>query len=362
MPSVNEALQDRVIDREVDLRRFQRGVVLRMIAILNRSDARLTALLTEALMRLDRESFTVERLEALLSSVRAINAEAYAQVFEALGPDLQALAEVEADYQAGLFKRTLPAAVQLRFPVASVAVEQVYAAAVSRPFQGRLLSGWAANVEASRMTLIRNAVRVGFVEGKTTAEVIQVIRGTKALNYADGLLDRSRRELATVVQTALSHTAQTARSAFYDANAGVIKALKWTATLDSLTSPMCRLRDGKLYDPETHKPVGHKVPWLGGPGRLHFNCRSVSTPVTKSWRELGIDADEMPAGTRASMDGQVPADLTYAQWLAKQSAARQDEILGPVRAKLYRAGTPRERFYDDKGVGLTLPQLLDRSA
>jgi hypothetical protein len=70
----------------------------------------------------------------------------------------------------------------------------------------------------------------------------------------------------------------------------------------------------------------------------------------------------MPPGTRASMDGQVPADLTYADWLKKQSAARQDEILGPTRGKLFRSGMPMERFYNDQGVWLTLPQLLERSA
>jgi hypothetical protein len=331
-----------------------------MVTILNRTDARLAAQLAEAMMRLDRESFTVERLDALLQSVRALNADAYRAVFEELRPELEALVEAEAQYQVGLFKRTLPAAVQLQFPVAGVSVDQVFAAVVSRPFQGRLLSGWAENVEASRMTLIRNAIRQGFVEGQTTAEIIGKIRGSRALNYADGLLDRSRRELATVVQTALSHTAQTARGAFYDANADVIKALKWTSTLDSLTSPMCRVRDGLLYDPASHKPLGHKIPWLGGPGRLHFNCRSVSTPITKSFRELGLAIDDLPPGTRASMDGQVPADMTYAQWLKKQSAERQDEILGPVRAKRFRAGEPMDKFYDDKGRWLTLAQLAAR--
>ena len=123
---------------------------------------------------------------------------------------------------------------------------------------------------------------------------------------------------------------------------------------------MCRVRDGLLYDTK-HKPLGHKIPWLDGPGRLHFNCRSVSVPVLKSWRELGIDADELPAGTRASMDGQVPADLTYAQWFAKQSAKRQDEIVGPTRGRLYRAGRVTfDRFSDDKGRWLTLEQLQDR--
>jgi hypothetical protein len=84
--------------------------------------------------------------------------------------------------------------------------------------------------------------------------------------------------------------------------------------------------------------------------------------VLKSWKELGIPADEMSPGTRASMDGQVPADTTYAEWFAKQSAERQDEILGPVRAKLYREGRVSfDRFYDDKGRFLTLDQLAAKT-
>jgi hypothetical protein len=31
-------------------------------------------------------------------------------------------------------------------------------------------------------------------------------------------------------------------------------------------------------------------------------------PVPKSWRELGIDADEIPSSTMASQIGQIPAD------------------------------------------------------
>lgn len=360
MPAVNEALQDKAIDRAIDLRRYSNGVVRRMVAILNRSDDRLSAQLAEALLRMDRDSFTAERLEALLVSVRQTNAAAYALLFEALRPEMEGLAEVEAEYQAANLRKTLPAPVQVRFPVAGVAWEQVYAAAVSRPFQGRLLSGWAANVEASRLTLIRNAVRQGYVEGRTTAEIIKTIRGTKALGYADGLLDRSRREIATVVQTALSHTAQTARQVFTDANADIVKGVKWVATLDSRTSEGCRLRDGLLYEPKTHKPIGHKIPWLGGPGRLHFNCRSVDVIVTKSWKDLGMDIDEMAPGTRASMDGQVPADLTYAQWLKRQSAARQDEVLGAARGEMFRKGAPMERFYDDKGRYLSLAQLREK--
>lgn len=361
--TTNEVLQDDAISRAHDLHRFNVGVVQRMIAVLNRADASLMAKLTEALLQMERDSFTVARLEAMLTSVRALNAQAYAAVLQAMQPEMQGLARAEAAAQTAAYAGAVPAVVQVHFPVAGVTAEQVYAAAMSRPFQGRLLSEWAASLEQSRLTMLRNAVRAGFVEGQTTSEIIQKIRGTRALRYADGLLNKPRHELAVVVQTALSHTAQTARQAMVDANADLVKATRWVSTLDTRTSPQCRIRDGLEYTADTHKPIGHSVPWGDGPGRLHFNCRSVSVPVLKSWRELGIPVDDMTPGTRASMDGQVPADLTYAQWFAKQSAARQEEILGPARYKLLQSGkVTASEFYNDKGRWLSLAELEARSA
>jgi hypothetical protein len=362
--SANAQLLDAAVDHAIDLTRYSTGVVYRIMAELNRADARLVAALAEALLRLDAQSFTVERLEALLSSVRALNAEAYAAVRALLEAELKGLAEVEAAAQAAQLRSAIPPVVQLRFPIAAVSADQVYAAALSQPFQGRLLRDWAASLADGRLRQVREAVRQGYVDGQTSADIIRRVRGTRALRYADGLLERPRRELATIVQTALSHTAQIARQASYDANADLLKGVKWTATLDSRTTKhICAPRDGKMYTADrSHKPIGHKLPWLGGPGRLHFNCRSVSVPITKSWRELGIDADDMTPGQRASMDGAVPADMTYAQWFAKQSAARQDEIVGPTRGQLFRAGKLTfDRFTDDRGRWLTLEQLRKRA-
>lgn len=363
MATVNERLRDAAISRAIDLRLYSNGVVRRMMALLHRVDAELAVELTRVLERLPADSFTVERLERLLVSVREINRQLYVQVHGELQSAMRGLAEVEAPYQFELFSRVVPEPVQVRFPIVGLAVEQVYVAALSRPFQGRLLADWAANLEAGTLEVVRNTVRLGYIEGQTTQQIVRRLIGTRANRYADGTLQRSRREVTAVVHTALAHLSQTVRNEMYAANADLVHNIQWISTLDSRVTEICRIRADKLYTAVGHKPVGHRIPWLGGPGAAHFNCRSTSIPIIRSWRELGFASDELPVGTRASMDGQVPANVTFAEWLRAQSAERQDRVLGVTRGRLMRQGKLRlADFYTDTGRWLTLDELRAVSA
>lgn len=363
MASVNDRLRDSELSHQIGLQRYGNGVVRRIIAILNRADADLFTQLTVALERLPAASFTVDRLEQLLGSVRFLNAQAYQMVGRELTDEMRRLTEYEAGFQFELFRTAVPAQVVASVSIAQVSVDQVYTAALGRPYQGRLLREWSASIEADRMTRIRDATRQGYVQNQTIGQIVQRIRGTKAKGYGDGIIEIDRRNAESVVRTAVAHFAGTTRDAFYERNDDLVKAVVWTATLDTRTSETCRARDSKQYTNDTHKPIGHSVPWLSGPGRSHWGCRSTSTPVLRSFRELGIPIDEMDPGTRATMDGQTPAETTYSQWLAKQSAARQDDVLGPTRGKLLRqGGLTVDRFTTDKGRYLSLDELRAQDA
>lgn len=363
MPTVNERLRDEAVAHAIGLNRYSTGVVRRIIAILNRTDADLVARIAEALTRVEPSVLTIERLESLLASVRDLNVQAYRAAYGAIPEDMASLADYETDWQFRSLQAAFPADARALIVFNRVSGPSAYAAALARPFQGGLLKEWATSGEQGRMKAVRDAIRLGYLEGRTTDEIIRTIRGTRAKQFKDGLLDRSRRSVETMVRTALSHTAAVARDEVYRGNGDIIKAEGWVSTLDGKTSPFCRVRDGLRYTVGTHKPIGHSVPWLQGPGRLHFQCRSTSAPVTRSFRELGIDIDEISPGSRASMDGQVPADLTYSQWLAKQSAARQDDILGPARGRLLRqGGVSPDQLYSPRGDFLTLEQLRARDS
>jgi hypothetical protein len=359
MTTANEQLQDEAITHALYLQGYTKYTAGKIIKLLTRTNNDLVAQLNVALERLPQSEFNVARIDALLSSVNGLIRSAYADVSNELDMQLKGLATYETGYQAQLFTNILPEQVSF----IAITGEQAYAAAMARPFQGRLLREWMTGLDTDLAVKVRDAVRFGFVEGQTTAEIVRKIRGTKALNYADGLLDINARNAETIVRTAISHTASYARDLTYAANDDIIKGIKWLSTLDSRTTPICQVRDGLVYTNETHKPVGHSYPWLGGPGRAHMNCRSSSTVVLKSWEELGLGKDIASESTRASFSGQVPESLTYSQFLKKQSVEFQNEVLGVTKAKLFRdGGLEIDRFSSKQGREYTLDELRIRDA
>jgi len=360
--TINNHLRDEAISHSLFVSRYSTGVAKRMVKILNQSDAELSIRLMVALDDLSPNSFTVRRLEGLLDSVRQINQTAIQATFTSLGEELQSFADHEAGYHLSLFDTILPAPVKHRFPLAAITADQVYAAAMAQPFQGRLLSEWASNLESDRMTRIINTVRTGYLTGQSTEKIAKDVRGTATNNFQDGAIQVSRANATSITKTAINHLAATARTQFAEHNSDIVDCKQWLSTLDNKTTPTCIIRDRLKYSLE-NKPIGHKVPYLQGPGRIHFCCRSTETLVTKSWRELGIDADEMDAGTRASMDGQVPANTTYSDWLSQQSLYRQVQVLGDTRARLLQNGGMKvPDFFTDKGEWITLDKLKEIDA
>lgn len=357
MATINDRLRDEAIAHTLWISRYSTGVANRMVRLLNDSDAELTARLLVAMDSLPTSQFTVSRLESLLGSVRNLNQQAIAGMQTSLADELLQLAGHEAGYQLSLFDVLLPQQVKERYPLQSITPQQLYAATMAQPFQGRLLSEWAENLDADRMTRITNTVRRGYLLGDTTEVIARQVRGHANRGFQDGALQVSRANAASITKTAVNHLAATARTSFADANGDILRGKQWLSALDNKTTHTCIIRDRLRYTLD-NKPIDHKIPYLQGPGRIHFCCRSTETLITKSWRELGIDIDEMDNGTRASMDGQVPEDTTYLDWLARQSPQRQDEVLGPERGRMYRAGELElGEMFTDKGEWISLAQL-----
>lgn len=348
MPTANESLLDAAISHQIGIMRFSTATVRKAIALLNRVDSRLVAEINRIDPSEGPGSWSQMRLEKLLDAVRVILKEAYNGITGTIDDDVRALGAYEAVYQGDLFKKVIPVAVDIVTP----APAQIYAAIHARPFQGMILKEWYSGLEEGTQRRLRDAIRMGYVEGRTTDQIVRDLLGTRSQNYADGVLEGSRRGVEMVARTALNHTANVARNQVYRENSSVIKGVRWVATLDSRTSAVCRGRDGTVYPVDSGpRPPGHP------------NCRSSTAPVLKSWKEMGISLKEAPEGTRASMDGQVPASETYDSWLRKQSKDFQEDILGVTKGKLFRdGGLTLDRFVDAKGKEYSLLDLKRRDA
>lgn len=167
----------------------------------------------------------------------------------------------------------------------------------------------------------------------------------------------------TTLKTIMSHVSSAARQVTYADNRDVIYGYQWVSTLDKRTSVTCMDNDGRIYCYEeedyTKYHVYRRLDGAQYPP-AHYRCRSTTVPLTRRWDDLGVDGmQDAPQGTRASMNGQVPAGHTYSKWFNGQTAGIQKDILGPARYKLFAAGTPPNlpQYWSPDGRWLTMAEL-----
>lgn len=343
--SANANLRSDAVRHQVGLLRFSGAVRNKVIAHLNRVE---DDLLTQIRMRAEAGSFTEWRLNKILQDVRDILDEARPETLGILRDELTELARYETDFG----ERGLLSAIGVEFDITKPTAEQLRSAVLSRPFQGRLLREWVADLDAAQRRGIRDAIRIGFTEGETIDQMVRRIRGTRALQYRDGVTEMTRRQASALVRTAVNHTSSRARDMLYRENGDIIKGVQWVSTLDARTTEICQARDGQVYPLDS----GPRPP-------AHVNCRSTVTPVLRDASEIfGRDVGDLPEGTRASLDGQVAASTTYGEWLRGQPAAVQDEVLGQTKGRLFRDGGLDVRNFVDERTGhvYTLDQLRAR--
>lgn len=355
----NEVIADLFTRHAIDLLRLEAGERRTIRRLLQRLEADLVA----AVARVDptgvaRETYRQRRLQQILEQVRDTIRASYRQANTVLRGELMELADIEAEFVA----RAINQGVQFEIATASFTREQVRGLVDGVLVQGAPVSDWWGRQAGDTLQRFTDEMRLGISQGQTSAQLMRRIRGgTENGEPISGFMEISRRNADSLVRSATRAAAERSRDAVYEANEDILAAVVWDSTLDGRTTVQCAARDQLRYTVTDKRPIGHDIPWGPGPGNLHWGCRSSSRPETKSWRELGIDLDDLPPGTRASMDGQVAADTTFEAWLSRRSKVEQDAALGAGRADLWRSGAITFRqLLDANGRELTLEELRAR--
>ncbi|TGE04636.1 minor capsid protein [Hymenobacter fodinae] len=339
MTTINERILEAQIKHSVFLERYKGGVLRKIIGLLNDSEADLIELIAGRLAGIEQRGFdlgpaSTKRLQKLLDEIVAKRGEVYSVLESRMTDELTEFSQYEADFQV-----RLAANAGVTHTLALPSNAQLKAIVTSQPFQGRLLRDFAQSLGQDEVKRIHSAIRLGITQNETTDQIVRRIRGTRARQYQDGILEISRRDAEAVTRTAVAHVQNRARMEVYQANADIVDQVQYVATLDSRTTLICASRDGKVY-------VLGKAPVLPA----HFRCRSILVAY--------FEDDER--GDRASIIGPVPSQTTFADFLKKQSIAFQEDVLGVERARLFRAGTPLDKFVDKSGRTYTLAELRKR--
>jgi len=340
LKTVNEEIRDRIIRHAVLMEGFKTGEVRKIISFFNRS---LEPDLLEKLTKYAGKTLTENRLRIMRESTKEVLAAAYLRMRKELEPDLIDLGKSQGKWDAAVIEKSLP----VKIALTTLSVPTIKEMVVNRPIDGRLVREWFEELGQAQAIKVNRQIMIGVAEGEGIDEIVRRIRGTAKNRYRDGILARSRREIESVVRTSVSGVVNNVRQGTYLANADVVAAVQWVATLDSHTCEVCAAYDGQVYD------------LMDGPRPpQHIGCRCTTVPVCKSWKEMGFDFAEMPASERAAMNGRVSDKITYGQWLRDQSRATQELALGKRKAQLFRSGQLDIRdFIDDRGRILTLKEL-----
>jgi len=272
---------------------------------------------------------------------------------EAFAVSATALAVYEANYTAKLYGS------KIKKPNG----EKLFIATKKIPLVGgALVDDLLSKIAESARQKVEYAIRDGIGSGKTNQEIVQRIRGTKRLNFEDGILTSSKSDIDRTVRTVRSHVANQAYLNSF--NQIGFEYVKLVATLDGRTSKLCASLDGTVW--EINDPAKRVPP-------LHPNCRSILVPVEKDGRLVGerpfvMDerpVKDIPKDERSHLIGQLDANTTFREFFKKTDDFFQKEWLGPKRFKLYKDGKfDFEKFFDPEGRLYSLDELrkLDEKA
>lgn len=352
--SIPGRIHAQMIRQSLEEARYEAGLRARVLDLLRELERDLVAELADAGLDTPRSDWQRARLANMLKATERRIAQVYGDVDALTMDELRQFVEVTGDRTIAGLNKAL--GVDL-FQEVQWTTEQVQAIADDTLIFGARSGEWWARQSVDVQQAFGDQMRMGLLRGESVGQLIQRVRGV------DGFMNISRSNAEKLVRSSAISVANEAHLAAFEANSDIMAGIEWLATLDMRTCPRCAALD-RLRWTLDHEPIGHDRAFPGPV--LHWNDRCTQLPVTKTWEELATKNKALARkldqawteGERASMGGPVPGNVTYETWFKGLSAADQQDILGPGRYDLWKAGkVDLKGLSDQRGNELTLDQL-----
>jgi hypothetical protein len=330
MPSINEELQDALIEHQINLTRVEQGQIRELNKTMNESLPELIGVLAlwldsarkgQQLTVLQERQFV--QLERNLAKVRLPAMKNARTLYVS---QLYWLIEHEIEFMDGLLRELTDSKLKYKIPNIDRLSERLTTKA---SYQGATVEQWFNNLAENDLKRMVVTIRAGVTSQLSDTDIIRSIRGSRALGFTDGTINTTANDTARMVRTITNGTVNDSRGAYAVSNKGLFKEERYTAVLDGKTSVICINLDGTIVT-------------LGGQPRppQHYYCRSFMVPI-------------LPENI-----GGASTMIKYPAWLKRQPAQKQNEVLGKTKAKMWRKGEVEiDQFVDSSGKILTIDQL-----
>lgn len=338
--NINEQLLDLLLKRDLLLQRVSNGLS-KEVALYY------TDLIKQAINTIkDYDEITIVKMNKLIKEINSKIDYPYSEI----EPKFNDLATVEASYiptginalvGVDIVNKVLPHSIVQRI------INNSYLS------DGNTIKEGFSKLDDKLKETFQNQIRLGVLNGETNQQIVN--------NLKPIMENFTTNNISSLVKTAVSTVTNNTRMEVYKENESVFKGYQHHSVIDSRTTFICSSRDGAFYD-LNYKGINEKgklYPYKPVP--LHYLCRSIILPIVKSFKELGLDLEEVSGLTRASMDGEIARTITFTDWFDKKSQSFQEQYLGKGRFELFKQGKINlSNLVNQQGKTLTLEQLKQK--
>jgi len=347
--TTNERLLQRTVDHLYQLTRLQGGQAQKVGKDID--DDVLPAVKTELLAIISQlkgfgsSGSARKRLEPIQKKLK----DKLTGVKDNLKERLVGLAEHETDFK----KRLLEKEIALDVNFNKLSEDELRKIIRSHPFKvsadsaNKQLATLFKDLSEQTTKRIASEIKAGIAEGESIDKIMDRLRGSSGGHFNDGVFNFTKNAAESITRTGVINTSNEVSRRMYEQNADIIKNIRIIVTFDSRTCLTCSQKDANNPYPLDNYP---QPPF-------HLRCRCTVVPVTKSYKELGYSDADLPEATRASMDGQVPASMSYSDWLESKSESFQRQVLGDYRYTQWQGGSDLTDFVSRDGDILSLDEL-----
>ena len=190
------------------------------------------------LLKHDLSKLTKKQLATLNVKILTISNDIFKDANAKIESDMAKFAVAEADFNLRMLDQATN--VPLRTVSQSAMDTLVFKTGIDLGEGGTIKLGSALsqfNTDVKRN--VTRAIRSGIIAGDSNATI------RRSLNTVAKGIQKTRAD--SLIRTITNHTATSAKTALYQANSDVVRAERYTATLDSRTTTQCAGLDGKEF-------------------------------------------------------------------------------------------------------------------